>query len=54
MYLNKTRLIMGDVFVVAALGMVLWATFNSERNVLAISLVTLVLAARSIFFHVRW
>jgi len=54
MYLTRTRLIIGDLFFLAALGFAVWAIFNSKQNVLAIDIVTLVLLARSIFFHIRW
>ena len=54
MYLSKTRLIMGDLFVLAALGLMVWAIFNSRQNMLAAVLVLLILVARSVFFHFRW
>ena len=54
MYLTKTRLIMADMFVLAALVLMFWAIFNSRQNMLAAVLVLVVLVARSAFYHFRW
>lgn len=54
MYLTKTRLIMADMFVLAALVLMFWAIFNSRQNMLAAVLVLVVLVARSVFYHFKW
>ncbi len=54
MYLTKTRLIMADMFVLAALVLMFWAIFNSRQNMLAAVLVLVVLVARSAFYHFKW
>lgn len=54
MYLTKTRVIMADMFVLAALVLMFWAIFNSRQNMLAAVLVLVVLLARSVFYHFRW
>ncbi|MBS1527986.1 MAG: hypothetical protein JST19_20235 [Bacteroidetes bacterium] len=54
MYLTKTRVIIGDLFVLVVLGLMYSATKGFKENVLALSLVLLVLVARSIYYHVNW
>jgi hypothetical protein len=54
MYLSKARLIIGDLFALVTIGLVIWASLNSPKNMLAITLVMVLLLARSAFFHVRW
>ena len=52
--INKTRLIYGDVIFVAALCAFYFLTEHLTKNMLAMCLVLLLLAGRSIFWHVNW
>ena len=54
MILSKTRLIYGDVIVLAAIGLLYFATDHFTKNVTAMILVVVVLLARSIFWHVKY
>jgi hypothetical protein len=53
MVISKSRLIFSDATVVVALAAFFFVTEHFTKNVLALSLVILILAARSIFFHVN-
>jgi len=52
--ITKNRVIYGDVIVLIALAALYFVTEHLTQNVLAVSLVILVLVARSIFWHVTW
>ena len=54
MAVSKTRVIYGDVILVIAIGAFYFLTQHLTQNVLAMSLVILLLAGRSIFWHVNW
>lgn len=54
MYVTKARVIVGDVLLLGALASMYFLTKAFTENVLAFGLVILLLAARSIFWHVNW
>jgi hypothetical protein len=54
MIVSKTRVVYSDVIAIIALGAMYFITGHFTQNVLAISLIILVLVARSIFWHVNW
>jgi hypothetical protein len=51
---TKSRLIYGDVILLVALGAFYFLTEHLTKNILAMCLVLLLLAGRSIFWHVSW
>jgi len=51
---TKTRVIYGDVIVLIALGLMYFATGGFRQNILAMSLILLLLVGRSIFWHINW
>jgi hypothetical protein len=51
---TRTRVIYGDVIVLIALVAMYFATEHFTQNILAMSLVILLLAGRSVFWHTRW
>jgi hypothetical protein len=54
MTITKTRVIYGDAILVVALGAFYFLTEHLTQNILAMSLVILLLVGRSIFWHVNW
>ncbi|WP_426669233.1 hypothetical protein ACPPVU_23795 [Mucilaginibacter sp. McL0603] len=52
--ITKNRVIYGDIIVLVALAALYFVTAHFTQNVLAMSLVILVLIGRSIFWHVTW
>jgi hypothetical protein len=54
MVITKNRVIYGDVILVIALVALYFVTNHLTQNVLAMSLVILLLAGRSIFWHITW
>ena len=54
MQISRARVIVGDVFILIVLVLMYSATKGFTVNVLAISLVLVILIARSIFYHVSW
>lgn len=51
---TKNRVIYGDIIVLVALAALYFVTEHFTQNVLAMSLVILVLVGRSIFWHATW
>lgn len=51
---NKTRVIYGDVILLAAIIATWFLTEHLTKNVLAMCLVLLILAGRSVFWHINW
>ena len=54
MIVTKSRVVYGDIIAVIAMGAMYFMTAHFTQNVLAVSLVILILVARSIFWHVNW
>ena len=54
MYITKTRVIIGDLFILIVLAGMYSVTKGFTENVLAICGVLVILVARSIFYHVSW
>jgi hypothetical protein len=54
MNLTKSRVIVGDVFILIVLVMMYSATKGFTENLIAIGLVLLILIARSVFYHISW
>jgi hypothetical protein len=54
MVITKNRVIYGDVILVVALAALYFVTNHLTQNLLAMSLVILLLAGRSIFWHITW
>jgi len=54
MIVTKTRVIYSDAIALIALAALYFVTGHFTQNVLAMSLVILILVARSIFWHVNW
>ncbi len=54
MTVTKNRVIYGDVILVIALAALYFVTAHFTQNMLAMSLVILLLAGRSIFWHITW
>jgi hypothetical protein len=54
MVVTKNRVIYADVIALIAAGALYFVTEHFTQNVLAMSLVILILVARSIFWHVNW
>ena len=54
MTVTKARVIYGDVVLVIALLAFYFLTKQLTENVMAMSLVVLLLVGRSIFWHVNW
>jgi len=54
MAVTKSRVIYGDAILVVGLCAFYFVTGHLTQNVLAMSLVILLLVARSIFWHVSW
>jgi hypothetical protein len=54
MNITKSRVIIGDIFILIVLAAMYSATKGFTENMLAIGLVLLILIARSIFYHVSW
>ncbi len=54
MYITKTRVIIGDLFILIVLAGMYSVTKGFTENVLAICAVLLILIVRSIFYHVNW
>jgi len=54
MTVTKNRVIYGDVIVVIALAAIYFVTVHFTQNVLAMSLILLLLIGRSIFWHIAW
>jgi hypothetical protein len=54
MTVTKARVIYGDVVLVIALLAFYFLTKHLTENVLAMSLVVLLLVGRSIFWHINW
>ncbi|HVV54617.1 MAG TPA: hypothetical protein VHC47_04810 [Mucilaginibacter sp.] len=54
MNVTKTRVIYGDVIILIALVAMYFVTAAFTKNVLAMSLVVLLLVGRSIFWHINW
>jgi hypothetical protein len=54
MNITRARVIIGDVFILIVLAGMYSATKGFTENVVAVSLVLLILTARSIFYHVNW
>ncbi len=54
MNVTKTRVIYVDAILLVALGAMYFATNGFTQNILAMSLVLLLLAGRSIYWHVSW
>ena len=54
MTVTKTRVVMSDVFVLIALVALYFVTEHFTQNVMAMSLIIVVLVARSIFWHANW
>ena len=54
MAVTRNRVIYGDVILVIALAALYFVTGHFTQNVLAMSLILLLLAGRSIFWHVTW
>ena len=52
--ITKNRVIYGDIIVLVALAALYFVTEHFTQNVLAMSLVILVLVGRSIFWHATW
>ena len=52
--ITKSRLIYGDAILLIALGAIYFVTDHFTKNVLAMSLVILLLVGRSIFWHISW
>ncbi len=52
--ITKNRVIYGDIIVLVALAALYFVTDHFAQNVLAMSLVILVLVGRSIFWHATW
>jgi hypothetical protein len=52
--ITKNRVIYGDIIVLVALAALYFVTDHFTQNVLAMSLVILVLVGRSIFWHATW
>ena len=54
MYITKGRIIVGDLLVILAAGMLYFATDHFTQNVLGLSLVIVLLLVRSIFWHYKY
>ena len=54
MIVTKNRVIYADVIALIALCALYFVTEHFTQNMLAMSLVILILVARSIFWHVNW
>jgi hypothetical protein len=54
MNVTKTRVIYADTAVLIVLAAMYFATSGFTRNVLAMSLVILLVVGRSLFWHVNW
>jgi hypothetical protein len=54
MTVTKNRVIYGDVILVIALAALYFVTGHFTQNVLAMSLILLLLIGRSIFWHITW
>jgi len=54
MNVTKNRVIYGDAILLIALAAMYFATNGFTQNILAMSLVLLLLAGRSIYWHVSW
>ena len=54
MNITKSRVIIGDIFILIVLAAMYSATKGFTENMLAIGLVLLILIARSIFYHMSW
>lgn len=52
--ITKNRVIYGDIIVLVAFAALYFVTEHFTQNVLAMSLVILVLVGRSIFWHATW
>jgi hypothetical protein len=52
--ITKNRVIYGDIIVLVALAALYFVTAHFTQNVLAMSLVMLILVGRSIFWHAAW
>jgi hypothetical protein len=52
--ITKNRVIYGDIIVLVALAALYFVTNHFTQNVLAMSLVILVLVGRSVFWHATW
>jgi hypothetical protein len=54
MAVTKSRVIYGDVIFVIVLAVLYFATSHFTQNMLAMGLIILLLAGRSIFWHITW
>jgi len=54
MNITRSRVIIGDVFILIVLAAMYSATRGFTENLLAVGLVLLILIARSVFYHVSW
>ena len=54
MTVTKARVIYGDVVLLVALLAFYFLTEHLTQNVLAMSLIILLLVGRSIFWHINW
>ena len=54
MRVTKSRVIYGDAIAAIALAAIYFVTGHFTQNVLAMSLILLLLIGRSIFWHVTW
>jgi hypothetical protein len=54
MAVTKNRVIYGDVIFVVALAALYFVTGHFTQNMLPMCLILLLLAGRSIFWHVTW
>ena len=54
MTVTKSRVIYGDAILLVAICAFYFLTEHLTQNVMAIGLVILVLAVRSVFWHVNW
>jgi hypothetical protein len=54
MNVTKNRVIYGDAILLVALAAMYFATNGFKQNILAMSLVLVLLAGRSVYWHVNW
>jgi hypothetical protein len=54
MRVTKSRVIYGDAIAVIAMAAIYFVTGHFTQNVLAMSLILLLLIGRSVFWHVSW
>ena len=54
MMVTKTRVVVSDVILVIALVIIYFITAHFTQNMKAMSLIIVILVARSIFWHTNW